>query len=135
MSKKSKESVESVLINHFKVNKDDVGNSLSECYQHPFKSFNPEADIPVELLSNLKKSFLLQDLWVPIGWEKDTIEVLIDDPINLNKVDIVKALLKAKKANFYVGIKEDIEAYIKLFLMKKRQVILLLQKMPLMNTI
>ena len=120
MSKKKKESVENVLINHFKVSKEEVGKSLSECYRHPFKSFDPEATTPVELLTNLKKSFLLQDLWVPLGWEKDSIEVLIDDPINLNKIDIVKALLKAKKANFYVGIKEDIEAYIRLFFDKKK---------------
>ncbi|MBN2417914.1 MAG: type II/IV secretion system protein, partial [Deltaproteobacteria bacterium] len=60
-----------------------------------------------------------QDLWVPLGWEKDSIQVLIDDPINLNKIDVVKALLKAKKADFFVGYKEDIEAYIKLFFDKK----------------
>ena len=120
MSKKSKESVESVLINYFKVSKEDIGKSLSECYQTPFKSFNPDADTPVELLSNLKKSFLLQDLWVPLGWEKDSVEVLIDDPINLNKIDVVKALLHAKKAVFYIGIKEDIEAYIKHFYHDRR---------------
>jgi type II secretory ATPase GspE/PulE/Tfp pilus assembly ATPase PilB-like protein len=120
MSKKKKESVENILINHFNVNKEDVGKSLAECYRHPFKSFDPEAATPVELLTNLKKSFLLQDLWVPLGWEKDSIQVLIDDPINLNKVDIVMALLKAKKAEFYVGIKEDIESYIKLFFDEKK---------------
>ncbi len=121
MSKKNKESVESVLINHFKVSKEDVGKSLSECYQTPFKSFDPEAETPVELLTNLKKSFLLNDLWVPLGWEKDSIEVLIDDPLNLNKIDIVKALLKAKKAVLYIGIKEDIEAYIKHFFSDKKK--------------
>ena len=119
MSKKSKESVEHILIHHFKVEKEEVGKSLSECYRHPFRSFDSEMTIPVELLTNLKKSFLLQDLWVPLGWEKDSVEILIDDPINLNKIDIVKALLKVKKAKFYIGIKEDIEAYIKHFFKEK----------------
>jgi hypothetical protein len=58
---------------------------------------------PIELLTNLKKTFLLQDLWVPLGWEKDSVQVLIDDPINLNKIDIVMGLLKAKKAEFYMA--------------------------------
>lgn len=115
LSKKTKKSVEYILIDHFKIKKEDVGTSLSKCFGHPFKGFDPDTDTPVELLSNLKKLFLLQDLWVPLGWEKDGIEILVDDPINLNKIDIVKALLKAKKTKFYVGIKEDIEAYIKLF--------------------
>lgn len=119
MSKKTRASVEYVLITQFNVNREDIGESLSKCYRHPFKSYDPDTPTPVELLTNLKKSFLLQDMWVPLGWEKDSIQVMIDDPINLNKVDIVKALLKAKKADFFIGIKEDIEAYIKLFFDKK----------------
>jgi len=118
-SKKTKQSVEMVLINQFKIDKKDVGQSLTECYRHPFRAFEPDTIPPVELLRNLKKSFLLQDRWVPLGWEKDCVEVLIDDPINLNKVDIVKALLKSGKTKFYVGIKEDIESYIKLFFDRK----------------
>jgi type II secretory ATPase GspE/PulE/Tfp pilus assembly ATPase PilB-like protein len=118
-AKKAKQSVEYVLVNQFKINKQEVGQSLTDCYRHPFRAYDPEAAPPVELLRNLKKSFLLQDRWVPLGWDKDCIEVLIDDPINLNKIDIVKALLKSGKTKFYVGIKEDIEAYIKLFFDRK----------------
>ncbi len=118
-SKKNKQSVEHVLVNQLKISKQEVGQSLTDCYRHPFRPYDPEAVPPVELLRNLKKSFLLQDRWVPLGWDKDCIEVLIDDPINLNKVDIVKALLKSGKTKFYVGIKEDIEAYIKLFFDRK----------------
>ncbi len=120
IAKKNKGSVEHVLVTQFNVSREDIGKSLTECYRHPFKGFDPDAPTPVELLSNLKKSFLLQDLWVPLGWEKDSIQVLIDDPINLNKIDVVTALLKAKKADFFVGYKEDIEAYINLFFDKKR---------------
>jgi type II secretory ATPase GspE/PulE/Tfp pilus assembly ATPase PilB-like protein len=118
-AKKAKQSVEHVLVNQFKVSKQEVGQSLTDCYRHPFKAYDPETAPPVELLRNLKKTFLLQDRWVPLGWDKDCIEVLIDDPINLNKIDIVKALLKSGKTKFYVGIKEDIEAYIKLFFDRK----------------
>ncbi|MGD9160882.1 MAG: ATPase, T2SS/T4P/T4SS family [Desulfobacteraceae bacterium] len=119
MSKKTKASVEHILVSQFNVSREDIGKSLTGCYRHPFKGFDPETPTPFELLTNLKKSFLLQDLWVPLGWEKDTIQVLIDDPINLNKIDVVMALLKAKKADFFIGYKEDIEAFIKLFFDKK----------------
>lgn len=118
-SKKTRQSVEHILVNQFKVDKQDVGQSLTDCYRHPFRAYDPETIPPVELLRNLKKSFLLQDRWVPLGWDKDVIEVLIDDPINLNKIDIVRALLKSSKTKFYVGINEDIEAYIKLFFDRK----------------
>jgi type II secretory ATPase GspE/PulE/Tfp pilus assembly ATPase PilB-like protein len=119
ISKKTKASVEHVLVTQFKVSRENIGKSLTDRYRHPFKGFDPDTPPPIELLRNLKKSFLLQDLWVPLGWEKDSIQVLIDDPINLNKIDVVKALLKAKKADFFVGYREDIEAFIKLFFDKK----------------
>jgi type II secretory ATPase GspE/PulE/Tfp pilus assembly ATPase PilB-like protein len=118
-SKKTKQTVEHVLVTQFRISKQDIGQSLTDCYRHPFKAYDPDLSPPIELLGNLKKSFLLQDRWVPLGWDKDCIEVLIDDPINLNKIDIVKALLKSSKTKFYVGIREDIEAYIKLFFDRK----------------
>jgi type II secretory ATPase GspE/PulE/Tfp pilus assembly ATPase PilB-like protein len=41
--------------------------------------------------------------------------VLIDDPRDLSRTDHIKALVKSKQLNFSVAIKEDIEAFIKLF--------------------
>ena len=73
LSKKNKASVEYILLTQFNVSREDIGESLSVCYRHPFKGFDPDAATPIELLTNLKKSFLLQDLWVPLGWDKDSI--------------------------------------------------------------
>ena len=97
ISKKTKESVEHVLIRNFEIDRESVGKSLSNCYGYPFRSYDPELSTPVELLKNLKKTFLLQNRWVPLGWDSDGIEVLLDDPIDLNKVDILRALLQTRK--------------------------------------
>ena len=59
LSKKARKSVEFVLIDQFKVKKEDVGKSLSLFYDCPFVSFDPKKDAPVELIANLKKAFLL----------------------------------------------------------------------------
>ncbi|MDY7035003.1 MAG: ATPase, T2SS/T4P/T4SS family [Thermodesulfobacteriota bacterium] len=115
LSKKMKKSVEFILIEHFKVKKEDINKSLSFFYNHPSRIYDPELPTPVELISNLKKTFLLQDLWVPITWGKEGVEILVDDPTNLNKMDHIRALIKTKKIHFSVGIKEDIEAFIKHF--------------------
>ncbi|MFC1891414.1 ATPase, T2SS/T4P/T4SS family [Thermodesulfobacteriota bacterium] len=115
LSREKKKSVEYILIENFNIDNEAVGKSISECYRYPFRGFDPDLAAPLELLGNLKKSFLLQDLWVPLGWEKEGIEILINDPLDLNKIDIAKALLKAKKTKFYVGIKEDIEKFINHF--------------------
>ncbi|MCP4683469.1 MAG: type II/IV secretion system protein [Desulfobacterales bacterium] len=111
-SKKMKKSVEFILINSFKVSKEEVGKSLSDFYDRPFKSFDQSLPVPVELIRNLKKPFLLHDLWVPLSWEKNEVEVLIDDPGDLRKTGMIKGLIKTNKIKFSVGIKEDIEQFI-----------------------
>jgi type II secretory ATPase GspE/PulE/Tfp pilus assembly ATPase PilB-like protein len=115
ISKKINKSVEFVLIDRFKVSKDEVGKSLSMYFGCPFRSFDPELEVPFELINKLKKSFLLYYIWVPLGWDKTGIEILVDDPTDLRKTDHIKALMTNQKINFSVGIKEDIDKLINHF--------------------
>ncbi len=115
LSKKMKKSVEAVLMEQFKTTKEDIGKSLSAYYNCPFKIFDPKMEVPFELISNLKKPFLIQDVWVPLHWEIDHIEILIDDPKDLSKRDHAKALFNTNKFVFSVGIKEDIVEIINQF--------------------
>ncbi|OQW96638.1 MAG: general secretion pathway protein GspE, partial [Desulfobacteraceae bacterium A6] len=89
--------------------------SFSAFYGCPFRIYDQKIPAPVELLGNLKKSFLLNEIWIPLSWKKEGLEILVDDPKNLNKSDNIKTLMKTRKINFSVGIKEDIEEYIKRF--------------------
>ncbi len=115
LAKKMKKSVEHVLIEQFNVKKDAIGKSFSSFYGCTFRQYDPKLATPVELLGSLKKTFLLHDPWVPLTWGKEGVEVLIDDPRNLNKIDRIRTLVKSKKITFTVAIQEDIEAYIKRF--------------------
>ena len=58
LSKKVKKSVETVLIDSFKISKQAIGKSFSLFYDCPFREYDPAFTVPVELLSRLKKSFL-----------------------------------------------------------------------------
>jgi type II secretory ATPase GspE/PulE/Tfp pilus assembly ATPase PilB-like protein len=111
ISKKINKSVEFVLIDRFKIKKEKVGKSLSIYFGCPFREFDPEMPVPFELIKNLKKPFLINNLWVPLSWDKTGIEILIDNPRDLQKTDYVKALMNHQAINFSVGIKEDIERY------------------------
>ncbi len=119
LSKKMGKSVEFVLISHFNISKEEVGKSLSLFYGCPFKKYSEETPVPVELITKQKETFLLNELWVPLSWDQEGVSVLVDDPRNLSKTDNIKALMKTKKLALSVGIKEDIEAYIKRFFSKK----------------
>ena len=107
--KKIGKSVEFVLVDRFKVKKEEVGKSLSLYYGCAFREFDPEAPVPVELTNKLKKSFLLYYVWVPLSWDKSGVEILVDDPKDLRKTDHIKALMTNQKINLSIGIKEDIE--------------------------
>ncbi|MCD6561182.1 MAG: Flp pilus assembly complex ATPase component TadA [Deltaproteobacteria bacterium] len=115
LSKTMKKSVEFILVEQFRVQKEELGKSISFFYGCPFKMYNPEFPTPVELINNLKKPFLLHEIWVPLSWDKNVIKVLIDDPRDLSRTDHIRTLLKTNKIEFSVAIKEDIEAFIKRF--------------------
>lgn len=115
LSRKLNKSVEFVLTDQYKINKTEIGKSFSAFYGCPFRAYDPNLPAPVELLGNLKKTFLLNEIWIPLSWNKDGLEILVDDPKNLNKSDNIKTLMKTRKINFSVGTKEDIEEYIKKF--------------------
>ena len=115
ISQKTRKSVEHVLIEEFHLKKSDIGKSLSLFYNMPFKSFDPTHPVPFELIRNLKKSFLLNDVWVPLNWGKNGIDIIVDDPKDIRKTDHIKALIKVQNVCLSVGIKEDIEQYIKRF--------------------
>jgi type II secretory ATPase GspE/PulE/Tfp pilus assembly ATPase PilB-like protein/tetratricopeptide (TPR) repeat protein len=115
ISKKKNKSVEFVLIDQFKIDRKDVGKSLELFYDCTFKSFDEEIPIPFELINKLKKPFLRNNMWVPLSWSKNGIEVLIDDPKDLQKTDYVRALLGNQKIIFNIGIKEEIQQFIEYF--------------------
>jgi type II secretory ATPase GspE/PulE/Tfp pilus assembly ATPase PilB-like protein len=114
-SQKTRKSVEHVLMEDFQLIKSDIGKSLSLFYGVPFKTFDSAHPVPYELIRNLKKSFLLNDIWVPLNWNKNGIEIIVDDPKDIRKTDHIKALIKMPNIQLFVGIKEDIEEYIKRF--------------------
>ena len=115
LSKKMNKSVEFVLTAQYGIGKSDIGKSFSAYYGCPFREYDPNVAVPHELLSNLKEAFLINEGWVPLNWDKNFVEVLVDDPRDLNKTDNIKTLLNTPKINFSVAIKEDIEEFVKRF--------------------
>lgn len=117
LSKKSNKSVEFILMDQNRIDKEDIGKSLSFFYKRPFVAAENDIPIPYELLTKLKKTFLLQNSWVPLSWDmaSGVLDILIDDPLNLVKTDHISALMKTNNINFLVGIKEDIEQIINRF--------------------
>jgi len=117
LARKTGKSCEAILLEDMYVDKEELGKSLSYFYDCPFVEFSTSIPIPVELLGKLKKSFLIQNSWVPLSWDmtEGVVEVLIDDPKNLEKTDHIYTLLNAKHIRYSVGVREEIVELVKFF--------------------
>ena len=78
-------------------------------------TFDASISIPKELLENLKKDYLLRELWCPIEFSNGRITVIVDNPKNLIKQDEIMRLLKTKNVNFLKSDRQEIFRFIKHF--------------------
>ena len=105
--------VETVLMEHYKVPKSDMGISLSMFYRVPYQEFDERIVPPPELMKDLKLEYLKRNFWLPIKREDDgTVVVLIDNPQDLGKVDSINQLLPRQRIKFAVGLRKDIATFL-----------------------
>ncbi|MCG2759043.1 MAG: Flp pilus assembly complex ATPase component TadA, partial [Desulfobacteraceae bacterium] len=107
--------IETILEKELKIPKNEMGKSLSKFYNVPFIIYNENTPIPGELLAGLKVSFMRKNLWVPLRIEDGKIVVVIDNPNDLQKIDVIKSLFSGKEIKFNVSLKQDILDFITLF--------------------
>jgi len=115
-SREQKETMENFLMKKYKISKDDMGKSLAEFYRCKFVQFNDKIPIPGDLIKNLKKDYLRRELWVPISRLEDgNINILVDDPNNILKRDMIENLMKTKTIRYDVALSDDIVKFINYF--------------------
>jgi type II secretory ATPase GspE/PulE/Tfp pilus assembly ATPase PilB-like protein len=114
-ARKASETMEEYLMKKFRISKADIGKSMEDFYRSKFVEFNERQPVPEGLLANLRQEYLRRELWVPLEKMDGKIMVLVDDPNNILKRDTIESLLKSKKIEYCVGLKDDILKYIDLF--------------------
>ena len=96
----------------YKIEKKEIGKSLSLFYNCPFIEDEGKIFIPPELVKNINSSYLRGNFWVPMRINGDTLEVLIDDPTSFQKIQDIKRLFPAREINFSVALREDILKFV-----------------------
>lgn len=115
MARGQRTSIEAIFINEMGVKKEDVGRSLAEYYGCEYVPFDNNYPIPEKLLAKVKQVYLKKNLWVPLAREDGKIKILIDNPQQLDKIDMVKSLIPAENYEFALGLKEDILQFLDYF--------------------
>jgi type II secretory ATPase GspE/PulE/Tfp pilus assembly ATPase PilB-like protein len=111
-SRRKKVALETILIEDFNVPKHELGKALSRYYGVPFVTFEPERGVPEKLLQGTKVSFMRRNHWVPLGEGEDSVDIAIDNPGDLQKVDMIRSLFRGRDLNVRVALPDDISAMI-----------------------
>ena len=75
-------------------------------------TFDGSYAVPKNLLNTLKYQYLRRELWVPLENREGKITVIVDDPGNILKRDMIENLLKTKSIDYCLASKADILRFI-----------------------
>ena len=114
-SREAKETIEVFLMRKYKISRDDLCRSFEEFFRCKFIPFTDKIPIPGDLLVNLKKDYLRRELWVPLEKKDGVIQIIVDDPNNILKRDMIENLLKTKSVRYDVSLPDDIIKFINHF--------------------
>ncbi|MEK6617479.1 MAG: GAF domain-containing protein, partial [Nitrospirota bacterium] len=107
-ARKGPMDLESLLIEKYKVPRDELGKSLSQFYKCPHMEYNERLLLDPDLLRTLNVDYLKKNFWAPVKRDKSGVEILIDDPNDLDKVQDIKRSFPGQNLRFAVGLRRDI---------------------------
>ena len=114
-AKKRRESIESYLIGVMKIPKKEVIESLSKYYEVPAVLYDPNWPIPTPLMRKGKEAFMKKNLWVPLESDGGKVVIAVDNPQDIQKIDLIKPLYPNTPLDFRVALPGDIIDFIKRF--------------------
>lgn len=113
----SKFGLDAVLMREYKVPRDEMAKALSLFFGTEFIKYEPAAPtMEEELLKRIKPDRLMKEWWVPYKVENGVLYIIMDDPTDLGRQDMIKFIYPEYKRISYVGaFRDDIQSYIGLF--------------------
>lgn len=104
--------LETVLIDKYRVPKPALGSALSEFYQCPYVPYDERTIIDPELLKNLSFDYLRRSSWIPVKRQGTVLDVVTNDPHDLEKGLDIRRAFPGTTIRFAVGLRRDIEQYL-----------------------
>ncbi|MBA5865580.1 MAG: GAF domain-containing protein [Nitrospira sp. CR1.3] len=111
-SRKGTSDLESILIEKYKVPKPDIGKSLAQFHKCPYIEYSERTIVDVELLKNLNVDYLRKNHWMPLKRDRTAIEILTDDPGDLDRVADIKRTFPGLNIRFAVSLRRDIAQFL-----------------------
>ena len=111
-SRKGVSDFESILIEKYKVPKLEIGKSLAQFHKCPYIEYSDRTIVDIELLKNLNVDYLKKNHWMPIKRDRTAIEILTDDPGDLDRVADIKRTFPGLNIRFAISLRRDIAQFL-----------------------
>ncbi len=111
-ARKGSTDLETLLIEKYKVPKAEIGKSFAQYHKCPYIEYSERTLVDVELLKNLNVDYLRKNHWMPLRRDRMAIEILTDDPGNLDRVQDIKRTFPGLNIRFAVSLRRDISQFL-----------------------
>ncbi|THJ24028.1 MAG: type II/IV secretion system protein [Nitrospira sp. CG24E] len=104
--------LESLLIRKYRIPKAALGRILSAFFDCPYIPHDGRTLANPQLLKNLSKDYLRNHHWVPLKQQGDILDVLIDNPHDLEKGHDIRRSFPGLTIRYAIGLRCDIERFL-----------------------
>ena len=111
-SRRGLSDFESILIERYKVPKLEIGKSLAQFHKCPYIEYSDRTIVDIELLKNLNVDYLKKNHWMPLKRDRTAIEILTDDPGDLDRVADIKRTFPGLNIRFAISLRRDIAQFL-----------------------
>jgi type II secretory ATPase GspE/PulE/Tfp pilus assembly ATPase PilB-like protein len=104
--------LERLLIEKYRVPKAALGKALSAFFDCPYIPYDKRTVADSHLLSNLSHDYLRRHHWVPLKQQGDILDVLIDNPHDLDRGHDIQRAFPGLTIRYALGLRCDIERFL-----------------------
>ena len=104
--------LEGLLIEKYRVPKAVLGKTLSAFFDCPYIPYDDRTLADPQLLNNLSHDYLRRHHWLPLKQQGDILDVLIDNPHDLDRGHDIKRSFPGLTIRYALGLRRDIERFL-----------------------
>ncbi|GKS59934.1 general secretory pathway protein GspE [Nitrospira sp.] len=102
------DDLEDVLMKECEITPSQLGNVLGDYYGCPYLPFDRRVVVSPELVKHIKPGYMRRNRWVPIKRKGSLLQIVIDDPRDLYRVQEINQLFSGASIELAVGLRADI---------------------------
>ena len=104
--------LEGLLIEKYRVPKLVLGKTLSTFFNCSYIPYDERTLVDPQLLNNLSHDYLRKHHWLPLKQQGDILDVLIDNPHDLDRGHDIQRAFPGLTIRYALGLRRDIERFL-----------------------